>query len=477
MPSPPIAVLLATVFVASPVASADRPNILFIVTDDQAPWALGLSGHPHAKTPHLDRLFREGAYLVNAFTVTPVCSPSRATLMTGRYGSELGITDWINPRNEPDVGLPPGTATWPLLLRGTGYRTALIGKWHLGTLDRYHPSVFGYEFFLGFREGGTKLKDPPLEVERETRTVHGYTTDILTDEAIRWLRLHDPAAGPFALSLHYRSPHAPWLPLRDEDWSPFADLDPEVPNPHYPQLDVPRVKKSTREYLGSVAEVDRNVGRLLRELEVLGVAEQTVVIFTSDHGYNLGHNGIWHKGNGHWIVTEPPAGTDNVPRGQRPNMYDLSLRVPTAVRWPGVVAPGTRIERTVSHLDWFPTLTELAGVRLPEDLPVRGRSIVPLLRGESPDWSDDLYAEYSLHHQARAHLRTYRTSEWKLVRDFLNPERDELYNLRSDPAETMNIIAFGDPQARDAIADLDARIIDRMREIDDPVLKTVPAAR
>jgi uncharacterized sulfatase len=393
--------------------------------------------------------------------------------MTGRYGSELGITDWINPRNEPDLGLEPGTVTWPLLLRGAGYRTGLIGKWHLGTRDRYRPAVFGYEFFLGFREGGTKLKDPPLEVEGATRTVHGFTTDILTDEAIRWLRLHDPSAGPFALSLHYRSPHAPWLPLREEDWSPFADLDPEVPNPDYPQLDVPRVKKTTREYLGSVADVDRNVGRLLRELEVLGVVEQTVVIFTSDHGYNLGHNGIWHKGNGHWIVTEPPPATENVPRGQRPNMYDLSLRVPTAVRWPGVVAPGMRIERTISHLDWFPTLLEAAGVRLPEDLPVRGHSIVPLLRGESPAWDDDLYAEYSLHHQARAHLRAYRTREWKLVRDFLNPERDELYNLKSDPAERTNLIASQDPAAKRAIVELHARIIGRMEQINDAVLETV----
>ena len=169
---------------------------------------------------------KKGPYLVNSFVVTPVCSPSRASLMTSRYGSELKITDWIHPRKEADLGLEPGTPTWPQLLRDAGYRTALIGKWHLGTQDRFHPSVFGYADFFGFREGGAKVIHPLLEVEGEQRIVRGLTTDILTDEAIRWLRLHDPESAPFALSLHYRAPHAPWLPLRDEDWSDFESLDP-----------------------------------------------------------------------------------------------------------------------------------------------------------------------------------------------------------------------------------------------------------
>ena len=134
------------VLCVSPLIAAELPNILFIFTDDQAPWALGLSGYPHAKTPHMDRLFREGAYLVNAFTTKPVCSPSRAGLMASRYGTELVITDWINPRNEPHHGLDPKTVSWPRLLAKAGYRTGLIGKWHLGTLDKYHPTKFGYQY-------------------------------------------------------------------------------------------------------------------------------------------------------------------------------------------------------------------------------------------------------------------------------------------------------------------------------------------
>ena len=211
------------------------PNILFIFTDDQAPWAVGVSGHPHAETPHLDRLFNDGAYLVNNFTVTPVCSPSRASLMTSRYGTEVWITDWINPRKEPEHGLDPSLPTWPRMLQKAGYETALVGKWHLGLLDSQHPTKFGYGFFMGLRGGGTSPKNPTLEVDGQEQVIQGFTPDILTDEAIRYFRLRKPKSPPFAMSLHFRAPHARWLPVRDEDWAPFEDLDPTIPNPGLPQ--------------------------------------------------------------------------------------------------------------------------------------------------------------------------------------------------------------------------------------------------
>ena len=148
------------------------------------------------------------------------------------------------------------------------------------------------------------------------------------------------------MSLHYRAPHARWLPVRDEDWAPFDELDPKLPHPDYPDLNVEKVKRMTREYLASTAGVDRNVGKIMEELELLKLADNTIVIFSSDHGYNMGHNGIWHKGNGHWVVNNPPPATPNIPRGQRPNMYDHSIRVPTAVRWPSVVKPNTVINET-----------------------------------------------------------------------------------------------------------------------------------
>lgn len=459
---------------AEPAAVRERPNILFIYTDDQAPWAMSAArgAHPQARTPNMDRIAREGAYLPNSFTATPVCSPSRAELLTSRYGTELGITEWIEDEREPGHGLPAEIVTWSDVLQQAGYTTGLLGKWHLGVLPRYHPTRAGFDYFMGFQDGGTTPRNPLLDVGGTKRRIEGFTTEILTDTAIGFLR--DNRNRPFSLSVHYRAPHRPWRPLPDEDWAPYRELDPEIPNPDYPKLDIPRLEQLMPEYLASVASVDRNVGRILRALDDLGLAENTVVIFSSDNGYNLGHSGIWHKGNAHWILTEPPPGTNNVPQGQRPNMYDRSLRIPTAVRWPGRIRPGTVIEETVSNLDWYPTLLAMAGVELPAGVLIRGRSFLPLLSGrEIPDWDNDFYAEYSTHHQSWTHMRAYRTPEWKLVRDFLNPRRDELYDLATDPAETTNLIDSTDPEIQRVIERLGARILAKMRELDDPVLYVV----
>jgi uncharacterized sulfatase len=460
-----------------PVNAVDpRPNVLFVLTDDQAPWALSLTGHPHMQTPHLDELFRGGAYLRHCLTPTPVCSPARTSIMTSRYGTELGITDWIKPGTEPDLGLAPRTPVWPQFLQGAGYQTALIGKWHLGVQPHQHPTKFGFDYFLGMTEGGAAPKNPRFEVNGVFQTIQGFTVDVVTDEAIRWLRLRE-AQRPFCLCVHYREPHAAYVPTRDEDWEPFATLDPQLPNPDYPKLDIEKAKRITREYLACVHGVDRSVGNLLGELERQGIDQNTVVIYSSDHGYNIGHHGIWHKGNASWLLTEPPPGSDNVPRGQRPNMFDTSLHVPTAVRWPGVTKPGTVIDQTVSHLDWFPTILEIAGVAIPDGASLRGRSIVPLLKGTGVNWDNDFYGQYSTHHQSRTHMRVYRTPEWKLIRDFLNEGRDELYNLREDPGETRNLLASEDPAVKGVVTDLHQRLLTRMEAIGDPVLEQARARK
>jgi choline-sulfatase len=450
------------------VPAAEKPNILFIFTDDQAIFTVSSSGHPHAKTPHMDRLAREGANLVNSFTVTPVCSPSRASLMTSKYGTELGITDWIHPRNEPDLGLDPKVLTFPPVLKQAGYATGLVGKWHLGLHDHQHPTKFGFDYFMGSRFGGFKNVNPELEIEGKNQTFKGLTADIFADYAIKFLEKH--REDTFFLAVHHRAPHTRWLPVSDDDWAPYKDLSDAntvIPNPAYPGLDVARVKRMTREYLASVRSVDRNLGRLLATLDTLNLANNTVVIFSSDHGYNMGHNGIWHKGNGHWVTKPPPPVIHpNVPKGQRPNMYDLSVKVPTFIRWPGVIKPGTVIRQTISNLDWFPTFCSIAGVSIPGGL--RGRSIVPVLRGEEISWNNDYFGQYSTRHQSKTHMRCYRTERYKLIRDFLNPKRDEFYDLMKDPAEAKNLI--GDPESRVLIKRLHAKLLAEMKNIDDPVL-------
>jgi uncharacterized sulfatase len=452
---------------------AARPNVVFILTDDQAPWALGLSGHPHANTPNLDKLFKQGMWLKKAYVVTPVCSPSRTSLMTSRYGSELGITDWIHPRNEPKLGLNPKTVTWTEAMQQAGYHTGLVGKWHLGVPDQFHPTKTGFDYFMGFRTGGNKVTSPTLEVEGVNKKVEGYTYDILTEDALKFIERNQKKT--FLLCLHYRAPHAAWMPQPESDRKPFDKLDPKIPNPDYPNLDVARVKRITREYLGSVKGVDRNVGRVLKLLDKLKLADNTIVVFTSDHGYSMGHNGIWHKGNGHWILKPPPTVTNkNIPRGQRPNMYDNSIFVPTAVRWPGHISPGTTLDLPVANLDWYPTLLSLTGTKQPKGETIRGRDISGELLGKQADWKDICYGEYSTIHQSKTHMRMIRTSKWKLVRDFLNPERDELFDLKNDPAEAHNVIKSKKNTV--TVKKLHDMILERMREVKDPVLSRIKTA-
>jgi len=463
------AALGMTSALASKAGIPQRPNILFICTDDQGAWALGRSGNPDAYTPNMDRLFNDGAYFTNSFVVTPVCSPSRASTMTSRYGTEVGITDWINHRldDEATLGLDARFPTWPQFLSRAGYATGLVGKWHLGTEPEYHPTKRGFEYYAGFLTGGTEPRDPQLEIDGEMKPHKGLTVDILTDYAIEYLQ-RDHGGRPFALNVHYRSPHAPYLPVADEDMARFDDEAVAIPNPTFPGLDVDLVDRLMREYLANVAGIDRNVGRILDTLEASGLAENTIVIYTSDHGYNVGHHGVLHKGNARWILTKFRDVRGPGERTSRPNMFDTSLIVPTCVRWPGVVPPGTGIDQMQTNLDWFPTILEMAGIPIPSDVTLHGKSVVPLLRGEAGVWNNDFYGEYSQHHYTNTHMRTYRTPEWKLVRDFNRPGYGELYDLINDPMESTNMIEARETQH---IAEqLDERIRAKMCELGDPLV-------
>lgn len=455
--------LLAAVLPPAAVQAADSPpNILFIMTDDQAPWTPGFTGNRDAHTPHLDRLRQGGAWLKNSFTTTPVCSPSRCGLMSSRYSSELGVNDWIMPAETH--GLSRMLPVWPQLLQQAGYATGLIGKWHCGHAPDRHPRLFGYGEFMGLLTGGCATRDPVLEVDGREQKLSGLAEDLFTGQALDFIRRHKDRR--FALSLHFRAPHSAYLPVSAEDWSHFADRTPGIPDE--PGLDRVRCERVMREYLASVACVDRNLGRILALLDELQLTQNTLVIYTSDHGYNVGHHGLHHKGNATWMLAEPPASAwSNIPRNRRPNMFDTSLRLPTVVRWPGVVKPGSTIDRTVTNLDWFPTLCAVGGATVPAGTTLRGRSIVPLLRGESPAWDDDFYGEYNMRNGATTQMRVWRTAEWKLMRDFANPGRAELYHLARDPDEKTNLIDSDRPDAQAARTDLDQRIAARMQALGD----------
>ena len=435
-----------------------RPNILFVYTDDQALWSIGAYGNREVKTPSFDRLAREGVLFRNAFTTTPVCSPSRASMMTGRYSKRLGIDDWIDPKVEPDLGLSPSAILWPEILRGAGYETMLLGKWHLGTRDHFHPTRQGYGRFFGFRAGGNTPFDPELEEEGVTKKLKGSLPDLLVDEGLKFLEANK--ARPFLLSVHFREPHDPYAPVPEVDSAPYRDLDPAVPD--VKGLPVAKVKKVRRDYYGSVHAVDRNLGRLLDSLDRLGLSDNTIVIASSDHGYMIGQHGLWHKGNGAWMI-EGKA-------GRRPNMFDDAIRVPLIVRWPGVVAPGSHIDKVVTNLDLFPSILEMMGIGLPPNLEIDGRSFVPLFGRETAgatNWDETFIGQYDMHHWGIARMRMIRTPEWKLIRHFEPGARDELFHLANDPDETTDLIEG--PEHRPRLDSLKAELHRRMIAVHDPL--------
>lgn len=468
-----------------------RPNILIVYTDDQAAWALGTAVRrgwfqdvTAASTPNMDRLANEGVIFRNSFCTTPVCSPARAAVMTGRYASELGISDFIPQPGHKlfdannQIALDPdSTTTFAEVLQKNGYNTGLVGKWHLGDWtgpdrQKYHPTNHGFDYFMGLTGGGTSPRNPELEEHGIVRRFDGLTTDILTDRVLQFIRTSQAAeqVKPFLLCLHTRAPHGAWLPVAPEDWQPYESLEARIPNPEYPDLNVMRMKRQMREYLASTSGVDRNLGRIMELLDQLQITRQTVVIFTSDHGYNMGHNGIWHKGNGIWATKSPPRDTHRgvhvISAKYRPNLDDHSLRVPLIVCWPGQFPPGTEVNATVSSLDLFPTILELANVPHPPQITLRGRSLVPWLRGQPPDiWNNDLYAEYHMINYAHADLRCYRTPRFKIVTDSHNDGCNEFFDLGNDPNETTNLIKNNRPEIRREIADLKRMLNDVKSQI------------
>lgn len=437
-----------------------RPNLITIVTDDQGRWAMGTYGNREIRTPNMDRIGREGIVFTNAFVVTPVCSPSRAVYLTGRWPTELGITDWIAPI-EARNGLGLKGRTWPEVLRQNGYRTGLVGKWHLGMEPEYHPGKLGFDHFMGFLGGGNRPMNPTLEVNGENKKLNGPLPDLLVDDAIGFVKRN--SRRPFALSLHFRAPHLPYGPVPKQDSTPYKDLDPQVPVPR--GAVAKQIKKWNRDYYASITSIDRNIGRLLDALDELKLTKNTIVLFTSDHGYNNGRHNINTKGNGHWI-----AGGVNGPK--RPNMWDTSIRVPLVIRWPGVIPPGTRNDALVTNLDMFRTVIGILDIPW-KDLPdVHGKDFSPVLRGKKIAETKAIFGQYDLHNNGLAYLRMIRTKKFKFVKHYRTNFMDELYDVENDPDEKRNLMRGRQSgRFRDTAKDLEKTLIEWQRSIDDPILK------
>ena len=456
----------------APAQASQRPNIIFVFTDDHATHAISAYGSQINTTPHIDRLAEEGMLFRNAFVANSICAPSRAAILTGQFGHHNGIKTNGNRFDSTQT-------TFPKRLQAAGYQTAMIGKWHLKT----EPTGFDYwEVLPG--QGTYYNPDFLTRDGRVERT--GYVTNIITDRALRWLRQGREQEQPFLLMYQHKAPHRNWLPGPEylsmyegetipvpetlfDDWEgrtsaaqkqkmtiaehlrPGWDL--KIPgeqgwdrlteqfndeqlerfkaayerrNDAFYQLEGRaltrwKYQRYIKDYLRSVAAVDDNLGRLLAYLESSGLAENTVVVYASDQGFYLGDHGWFDK---RW-------------------MYEESLKMPLIVRWPGVTAPDTENRNLVQNIDLAETFLDMAGADLPASM--QGRSLVPLLKGETPaDWRDGIYYQYFEYpgpHNVAPHYGV-RTRHYKLIR-YPTEGEWELFDLENDPDE-MNSV-YGDP--------------------------------
>ena len=452
--------LLALLPCAALAAAPACPNILFVMADDHAAHAIGAYGSKLLPTPNIDRIAREGALLRNCFATNSVCTPSRATILTGKYSHKNGV---------PTFNTFDGSQ-WTVAqeLQRAGYHTGMIGKWHLGG----RPTGFDHWRIL---PGQGRYVDPVFISPDGEATIRGYVTDITTDLALEFLERR-PVEKPFFLMYHFKAPHGPWQPdPRDEaqfatrEFTPPPNFDDDyagradaartaemrIADMTERQLKVSpppglspaeqkqwKFQRYMRDYLACVASIDRNLGRVLDYLDRAGLRDNTLVIYTSDQGFFLGEHGWYDKRF----------------------MYEESIRMPFVARWPGTIKPGTRSERMALNVDFAPTFLAAAGLRAPAG--VQGHSLLPLLRGESPDsWRTSMY--YRFYHTGHNRVSPHwgvRTARHKLIY-FNRLDQWELYDLQSDPREMRNL--YSDPAYAGTVTTLKSEIVRFRTELDD----------
>ncbi len=471
----------------STVDGRPRPNILFVMSDDHAAHAISAYSGRINQTPNLDRIAEGGMRFDACFCTNSICTPSRASILTGTYNHLNGVTTLDTP-------LDNRLTTFPTLLRAAGYQTAIFGKWHLGHGPLHDPTGFDEWRVLpgqGHYHNPVMLDPGEDGVGYAIVERGGYVTDLITDDCLDWLDRRDPDR-PFALLCHHKAPHRTWEPSREHarlfegidiaepetlfddhatrsavvqavrmrlmDLDPITDLKAPVPDGLTEEQEIRwRYQRYIKDYLRTIASVDDNVGRLLDRLDAEGIAQDTVVIYTSDQGFFLGDHGWFDKRL----------------------MYEESLAMPFLLRYPRLVNAGSECASMVLNVDVAPTLLEFAGVPVPEDM--QGRSIVPLLTGQAPaDWRTSMYYRYWMHrdgaHDAPAHYGV-RTERYKLIcfyndplgqlgaRGPADPVEWELYDLEADPMELTNVIDR--PEYAEVAAELRAELSSLQAELGD----------
>ena len=449
------------------------PNILFIFSDDHATHAIGAYGpkhnnpglHKYVKTPNIDRLASEGMLFTNTFCTNSICGPSRAAILTGKHNHFNGMLN-------NDTIFDGSQQTFPKLLQAGGYETAWIGKWHLFS----DPTGFDYWLILDNSGQQGTYYNPLFGSPEGRESVTGYTATIITDRAIDWLKSRRNKDKPFFLAYSHKTPHREWVPGPDE-FDLYKGIDLPLPTNFYDdysnrssalkdqEMEIARhmnerdlklippgylneeqlkrfmqsygpeneafhkanltgnalaewkYQRYVKDYLRSVTSMDKEIGRILQYLEESGLAENTIVVYSSDQGFYLGDHGWYDK---RW-------------------MYEESLRMPLIVKWPGVTQPGSVNHYLIQNIDFSATFLDAAGIKKPSD--IQGRSFVPLLKNEPVNnWRDVVYYHYLAYpdwHMVRPHYGI-RSDRYKLIHHY-SVDEWELFDLANDPDEMMNV--------------------------------------
>ena len=396
-----------------------RPNIVFIVADDLGYADLGCYGGRDASfgpvSPVLDGLAAQGLKLTQGYSNSPVCSPTRFALMTGRYQYRLrgAAEEPINSksRGSTTLGLPPEHPTLPSLLRDAGYRTALMGKWHLGYPPAFGPLRSGYDEFFGPMSGGvdyfthcSSTGQHDLYLGDAEQQEGGYLTDLITDHGLDFVRRMAGGARsgtPFFLSLHYTAPHWPWETRDDEALA--QEVKGNLFHLHGGNIDT---------YRRMIHHMDEGIGRLMDLLRAEGLERDTLVVFTSDNG--------GERFSDNWPLV-----------GGKMDLTEGGIRVPWIAHWPAVIAPGSTSTQTCMTMDWSATMLDAAGATAAASHPLDGRSLMPLLRDAT--WRDDQPLFWRMNHRGQ---RAMRHGPWKYLRV---DGHDYLFNLEGDERERANL--------------------------------------
>jgi arylsulfatase A-like enzyme len=391
------------------LAQAARPNVIFIMADDLGYADVSSYGQRDYTTPNIDRLAIEGLKFMQAYSNSAVCSPTRVALNTGRYQYRLvaGLEEVINLKSPKGAGLPPSHPTLASLFKAAGYGTTLVGKWHLGFLPDFSPLKSGFDHFFGIWGGssdyfnhGSKSEAPLYEQEVPVDRV-GYMTNLLGDRAVQAVEGYARAKQPFLLSLNFTAPHWPWEGPHDEAES--KRIGDRIR--HYDG-------GSRKTYREMVQSLDANIGRVLQALDVAGLTNDTIVIFTSDNG--------GERFSDTWPFT-----------GMKGELLEGGLRIPAIVRWPGRVPTSSVSEQVMISMDWMPTLLAAAGLAPDASYPPDGDNLLPILtKGASPH-PRKLFWRFRAGAQ-----RAVRDGDWKYLRTDSN---EFLFDVVQDPRERANL--------------------------------------